>query len=41
MTFLSLAPEALYPQAQLDTNRRVEGLMAKRVKVEARQVLKQ
>jgi hypothetical protein len=41
MAFFSLSPEALYRQAQLDTNMRVEGLVAQTLTIEELQALKQ
>jgi hypothetical protein len=41
MAFFSLSPEALYRQAQLDTNMRIEGLAAPTLTIEERQALKQ
>jgi WD domain, G-beta repeat len=39
MAFFSLSPEAVYRQAQLDTNMRVEGLVAQTLTIEERQAL--
>jgi hypothetical protein len=41
MAFFSLSPEALYRQAQLDTNMRVEGLVAQMLSIKEWQALKQ
>jgi len=41
MAFFSLPPEALYRQAQFDTNMRVEDLMLQTLSVEKRQAIQQ